>query len=497
MYSSPPFPEGKMAEGLRTRIERAILTGRHRWGLHELEQVYAEYEKASPEERKRITERQNSQFYFLTKYTAIAGFYEFVEQKCASAVMYRNLRRVITKTIVASIVHEAGADLREFDKVSEPKAGGAEGVSSPDGGGEGQYTRRQVQDILRTGIPGEFIRGDETPSSAGDRRLRPVRSVHAPVPLPPSPQRSIASQAIQLETSAMNSNEYWLRLKETGSALRFLSPAFLGSLKLFREIIRSTLSSLSGLTPEESERRGVLSELLLGGITPSLIALHHDVSSQVALRWWRKRGAAMRKELIAKPFHFAVNTVRIQDSVKLLHDLGWRPIDVFLQLSLSALVLDGIEQTSDAVLVWRFLSDMPGLPLLERTIAADNTAVLLTRQGHWKLAQPLFSRAIAGYGKAGDNYGKAVALKSRGEARIRAGSESGTDDLREAERLGDSLDPEQRFRIHGNLAMAAQRLRDSENLRRHLKRCLDDRDDVDPEWVIRVCELLDRLSGFS
>ena len=475
-------------EDLKRQIEAAILAGRRRWGLRELEEVYAKYQKASREERVQIQRNQALHFGLITKYTAVVGFHEYVERECAKTALYGNLRRLITDTILRSILHTEGADLREYDKA--PGAG-AVGVDEPSQENGRQYTRRRVQDIVRRVVPGEFIIvGDDSLSGEIDRRLRPVKSVHAPVPLPPSDQRSIAQLAIDAEAAAMETDPQWQRVKLAGEILRYLSPTYLGNLLQFREIVRHSLDRSRSPKGEERERQKVLRELLLHGLSRSLYALHHDVGSQVALRWWEKRTVANRKKLLAQRFPFKVDMNRIKQSLALHRRLGIDTETTARVLHDAALALDAVGLTDGAVLVWKYLSDVAESPPLEAAIAAENAAVLLGRQGRWDLAQPLLDRAIRAYDEAPDSYRKAVALKNRGEFKLLAGLQDGNQDLAEAERIGGSLVPTSRFAVHWNLAMAALRRRDSPTSRRHLKRCLEDRDHVEPEWVNTVCDLL-------
>jgi len=477
---------------LRKRIEDTILDGRRRWGLRSLEEAYAQYEKASPEGRVRIKRDRNLHFYFITKYTAIVGFYEYVERECSKAATYVRLRRMIIDTILRSIINEHGADLRAFDKSMQHWTEAVPEGTTSDSEGKERYTRRRAQDIFREAVPGEFVFvGDDITPPSPDLRLRPVKTVHAPGPLPSSPQREKAQWALEVEEAALAANVDWLMYKEVGAALRFLSPTYLRSLVQFRQIVRHVLDGTSTDTPEERERRSVLRELLLQGLTMSLVALHHDVASQVVLRWWEKRKEPMQKNLIRKAFPFHLNQSRIAESTGLLRELGFDSPSTFGFLQLPALFLFAIGQSEDAIVLWRYFAKWREIPSFERGIAADNVAVLLARQSHWKLAIPFFNQAIASYDEAKDEYRKAVVLKNRGEARLRAGARAGADDMVEAERIGDSLAPESRFAVNWNLAIAAMRLKDKAALRRHLKRCLKDHDSADPELVIVVCDMLE------
>lgn len=478
-------------ESLKDRIEAAILDGRRQWDIRSLEESYAQLEQAAPEERHRIKRSRELQFFFLTKYTAIVGFYEFVEQECSKAVTYERLRRMVIDTIARSIIGEHGADLRSFDEDLRHWAEAVrEGVSSGRDGTE-PYTRRRAQVLLREAVPGEFITvGDDAAPDLPDSRLRPVRSVHSAGPLPPSAQSDVAQWALNLEETAMAASGNWHIYKEVGASLRFLSPTYLGSLVEFREILRPVLETAGGEMREERARRLVLRELLLRGFTPSLVALHHDVASQVALRWWARRKEPKQRGLIHDAFPFHLDSERVAKSLKLLRHLGVSATSTFGVLQLPALMLSTIRQPQDAIIVWRHFAEWGEIPSFQRGIAADNAAVLLARHGHWKLAFPLFNQAIAAYVEAKDQYREAVVLKSRGEARLRAGALNGADDMTKAERIGGSLGPALRFAVNYNLAMAAMRLGDKATLRRYLKACLIDHDDADPEKVNEVCEML-------
>ncbi len=493
MYPSLPFWVGAMVEDrVLHAIESALLTGRQKWGLRQLEAAYAEYERGSAEDRIRIAQRQRSQFFFLTKYTAIAGFYEYVDSECSKASMYDRLRQTITSTILRSIVLEEGADLREFDRAPERP--------SDEAGSKGRaagipYTRRRAQDIFREVVPGEFIvLGEEDPLAGEDQRVRPVKSVHAPGPLPDSPQMSKALLTIEIEGDTGKASPEWGFMKELGIVLRFADPAYLRSLKRFQAIVRSALGKPASLSVKRRQRSAALQQLLLREPTPSLLALHHDVESQVALRWWEKRSPGVRKRLLDREFRFEVTQARLKDSMRMHRELGADVHQSFRMLTLAAGMLETIGHPDDSVLIGRFLVSESGLSQLEQAIAIENLAVLLARSGHWKLAIPLYDRAVRMYHEVHDAYREAIALKNRGECRAGSGSKGGFDDLKEAERLGDSFEPRPRFGLHWNLAMAARRLGDRATFKRHLRKCLEDHDHVDPQWAIAVCDLLDSLT---
>ncbi len=168
----------------------------------------------------------------------------------------------------------------------------------------------------------------------------------------------------------------------------------------------------------------------LGRLDKPLVVFTHDVHSIVGRKWWRKRKRMTQRELIERSFPFKISNGSLSQVCTLYRKLKLKEEDIAFHLFLASNgVYIGIGK-EEHYLISSFIYDLHALPEEFMGILAQNIAKWLESKDDMEDAFEWMDRAVDHLRDANSPYRLMVALKCRGEMRIRNGNvESGEKDL--------------------------------------------------------------------
>ena len=363
---------------------------------------------------------------------------------------------------------------------------------SHDGNTRG-FTRRHVQRLFHQFCSETFFQNkEELTQPLDDQRFTPVQSIFSTSELPKSSTSKLAAENYAQDYARLLKQPQTLQRIMLSAWIRLVTPEFIESLIGFRAECAEIAKGIKG-----SDERVDFFLDEISSFSSTLLVLHANFNSILALEWFRLQRDVKRRSLLS---HGSQLHYSLRDGVrarKLLTTLAADPERVRKLLEEGSLALSGIGMRGPSVLLMNQCLKLEGLPPLALGVSCENIAVLYREHGNFKLMVQLMKRALDYYRKAGEKYRLCVALKNLGEAEWKVGFKPASlKYFASAERLGAELpQQEQRFDVYRNFSVAASRIREKRMEVKYLEQCLKTLPEGAVDKLFAIEQRLDELMG--
>ncbi len=451
----------RLDESEKTKIRRGIVAGFDRHSQRYYENFFKALGSGSNEDRRKAYEKAFLEQSFLVKRTISPGFDRHVLNHVRASPAIRRQRHTILKGCLTPILRPEG--LYIYEVVSR-----SDGPSY--GGNTRGFTRRHVQRLFHQYYSETFFQNEEEMAQPlDDQRFTPFQSIFSTNELPRSSTSELAADYYAQDYASLLKQPQTLQRTMLSAWIRLVTPEFIESLLGFRTECAEIAKGIKG--------SGERSDFFLDEISSfssTLLVLHANFNSILALEWFRIQRDVTRRSLLSHNSQLHYSLRDGAEARKLLMTLVADPEKVRKLLEEGSLAFSALGMRGASVLLMNQCLKLEGLLPLALGVSCENVAVLCREQGKFKLMVQLMKRALNYYREAGEKYRVCVALKNLGEAEWKLGfKQASLQYFESAERLGAELpQQEQRFAVYHNLSAAANRIGEKKMEIGYLEKCL-------------------------
>lgn len=428
------------------------------WGYAFGERTFFQYQKASPEEKEKIATEYKLIDLFLSKRVFIPGFFKRVsEHICKSDILKRQQILLLKSSLISLLRIEP----LKIDDLTDTKNEPIKPRQSKTGSNKIFYTRRNIQRILHDYYPEVYTELDD--KQPDDERVALFSTIFDHRERANS---GIIDEAQQFESRIMEDRKTRNEMV-TNFQLKLVMPDYLKDLLEFKKYCVEFIAKMG----KEDDRATYLADTL-GRHSKLLIAFHAQISSVIAVQWFRQRRESSQRRLIDLGFPLKYSRHEAKEAGKLIMELTQNGDLAYAYITVAANAFYDRRDMPASIALFEVSLDLSESPI-KKGVAYDNIAIGYREMRKYRLMRRYMKEACNCYRQAGDKYRTSVALKSMGEAESMLGfKQKAAQSFSEAENIGKELPEEERFKVLWNIACAMRRIGSRKEERKYLIECL-------------------------